>query len=131
MYDLYVPVWYILLPSKDEWVYREAIRAAINATNKKLTMKVSTVCMDFEKGLRNAVLANFPGVTDLGCYFHWKQAMKKRLKELGVPKDIISSFLGPNGPLNLLTEIPIPEIIPKGIPYIRAVFDERGYKKRV
>ena len=129
MYDLYVPVWYILLPSKDEWVYREAIRAAINATNKKLTMKVSTVCMDFEKGLRNAVLANFPGVTDLGCYFHWKQAMNKRLKELGVPKDIISSFLGPNGPLNLLTEIPIPEIIPKGIPYIRAVFDERGYKK--
>ena len=70
MYDLYVPVWYILLPSKDEWVYREAIRAAINATNKKLTMKVSTVCMDFEKGLRNAVLANLPGVTDLGCYFH-------------------------------------------------------------
>ena len=54
--------------------------------------------------------------------------MNKRLKELGIPKEMISDFLGENGPLNLLTVIPIPEIIPKGIPFIRATFDEKHYK---
>ena len=54
--------------------------------------------------------------------------MNKRLKELGIPKEMISDFLGENGRLNLLTVIPIPEIIPKGIPFIRATFDEKHYK---
>ena len=30
--------------------------------------------------------------------------------------------------LNLLTVVPIPEIIPKGIPFIKATFDEKHYK---
>ena len=128
MYDLYVPVWHILLPSKQGWVHREATRAALNVTNTKLVMKVSTIVMDFEKGLRNAAKANSSDALELGCFFHWKQAMNKRLKELGIPKNMIADFLGENGPLNLLTVIPIPDIIPKGIPYIRAMFDEKQFK---
>ena len=77
-------------------------------------MKVSTIVMDFEKGLCNAAKANFPDAVELGCFFHWKQAMNKCLTELGIPKNMIADFLGENGPLNLLTVIPIPDIIPKG-----------------
>jgi hypothetical protein len=46
--------------------------------------------------------------------------------ELKIPKDVVSRLLGPAGLINILPMIPINEL-PKGVQYIRAMFDEEKY----
>ena len=59
---------------------------------------------------------------------HWKQAIKRRLGEFHIPKPLIKELIGTNGVMNILTAIPIEEIIPKGIPYCRRGFDESSHQ---
>jgi len=60
----------------------------------------------------------------IGCEFYWKQAIRRKLLELNVPRDKISLLVNEDGLLNLLTVIPIKDIESKGIAYIRACFNE-------
>ena len=42
------------------------------------------VVTDFEKGLMNAVESELNDVTVAGCFFHWKQALQRKIGELGL-----------------------------------------------
>lgn len=119
--SMYVPIFYVLLQSKKERVYMQALQLCMAASDDQMQV-ISSTC-DFEKGLMNAVKSEFKAPV-VGCEFHWKQAMRRKLLELGVDKDTISNLMNSNGLINILTGIPIAEVESKGIPYIRASFNE-------
>jgi hypothetical protein len=117
----YVPIFYVLMQSKLEMAYKHALRMCVAATDDK--MEITNATCDFERGIINALKAQF-NKPIVGCIFHWKQALRRRLLEYNVGKDKISELVGQNGLINLLTVIPIAEIENKGIPYIRENFNE-------
>ncbi|ETP28509.1 hypothetical protein F442_22198 [Phytophthora nicotianae P10297] len=50
------------------------------------------VTCDFELGLVNAVRQQFAGVPIVGCRFHWKQALRRKLIDLCIPKETRKGF---------------------------------------
>jgi hypothetical protein len=123
----YVPVFYILLQSKKENTYFYALQAAISATGWRLD--ACSVTCDFEQALISAVKSQFrKGALFIGCYFHWKQAIKRKLIERALPKELVKALIGKNGAMNILPLVPIEDIVPKAIPYIRTKVQETGHK---
>ena len=51
------------------------------------------VVVYFEKSLLNAVKYQFPNSKIVGCYFHFRQALQRKMTKLGVPKEVISVSL--------------------------------------
>ena len=123
--SLYVPIFYVLLQSKLENTYFHALQLCISSADWKFDAK--TVTCDFEQGLLNAVKANFPLSPIVGCVFHWKQALRRKMLGYRIPKDIISSLMSSDGLINILTHCPIAEIETKAVPYIRENFNEGDY----
>ncbi|KUF91609.1 Hematopoietic prostaglandin D synthase [Phytophthora nicotianae] len=85
------------------------------------------VMCDFELGLVNAVRQQFAGVPIVGCLFHWKQALRRKLIDLRIPKETVSHVMA-SGAIDVLTVIPIDEIAEKGIPSVRSRVDESGHR---
>lgn len=54
-------------------------------------LKPSSLTTDFEKGLRNALRLMYPETKMLGCWFHFCQCLRRRVRSLG-----LSSFLKSN-----------------------------------
>ena len=63
----------------------------------------------------------FPKSPIVGCLFHFKQAIHRKLKELAISSEEIVFFMRP-GMLDILTLIPPEEIVTFGIPYVRSGF---------
>ena len=87
-------------------------------TNWKLDVK--TVTCDFELAIVNLVKQTYPKAKNIGCLFHWKQAIRRKLLAMGFDPTLVSSFMKP-GRLDLLTGIPVQEIEVLGIPYLRSL----------
>jgi hypothetical protein len=119
--SMYVPTFYVLMQTKKEVAYKHAFRMCAAATDD--TMDIITATCDFERGMINALKDKFKKPI-IGCEFHWKQAIRRKLLELNVSREKISTLVDATGLLNLLTVIPIDEIENKGIPYIREHFNE-------
>ena len=60
--------------------------------------------------------------------FHWKQAMRRKLKDNHIPQPINTKLMGPDGLMNILTQIAICDIENKGIRYIRSRCNEGEHK---
>ena len=57
----------------------------------------------------------------IGCYFHWKQAVRKYLLEtVKFNRDLVTKLIGPGGVLEILTIVPPEEIQSKTIPFVQA-----------
>lgn len=67
--DLYVPAMYVLMDSKQQDAYWYALNCITIQTGRLL--EPATVTCDFERGLINAVVEQFPLVKIVGCLFHW------------------------------------------------------------
>ena len=117
---MYVPIYYVLLQNKKEATYKYALDACVSSSEGK--MQATTYTSDFEKAIMSTMRAQFSTGVAVRCLFHWKQPIKRRLGEF--PKPLIKDLIGTNGVMNILTAIPIEEIIPKGIPYCRRGLDE-------
>jgi hypothetical protein len=123
---LYIPVFYVLLQSKLEEVYKIALSHCFTAADYKI--KAISVTCDYEKALINAIKCLFPEeVPVVGCEFHWKQALRRKMIDLHIPRQLISKLVNKDGLINILSHIPETEIISKGIPFIRHYFDEGEY----
>jgi hypothetical protein len=110
--DLYIPIFYVLLQSKKELVYFIALQNIMNACDWQL--KPKSITCDFERGLINACEEAFKNPTMVLCFFHWKKALKEKLVSLAINTDLRSFLIGTNGVMNMLTIIPIEDIVNKG-----------------
>ena len=114
----YVPVFYILLEGKSEHVYKAALKQILL---EQESFTPGEIHCDFERGLINAIQCVFPKSPIVGCLFHFKQAIHRKLKELAISSEEIVFFMRP-GMLDILTLIPPEEIVTFGIPYVRSGF---------
>jgi hypothetical protein len=121
--DVYVPVFYVLMEGKSVWDYWIAINQVLIST--ELKMEPASVTCDFERSLINAVEEQFGGVPIVGCLFHWKQAIGRKMKKMGLPQQHIQQLMAP-GALDILTVIPVDEIETIGILYVRSLINEAG-----
>jgi hypothetical protein len=116
--NVYVPVMYCLLSGKQEEIYFTAFHWVIAASEYKLD-PLSVTC-DFEKGLIKAVRDQFSGVAVVGCLFHFKQALRRKMIKLKLAEDVITVAMQANV-IDVLTIIPHDEIETKGIPYVKNI----------
>ena len=89
-------------------------------------MNARSITCDFEIGLMRALTEQFSDASTIFCFFHWKQALRRKLAKL-LPNSIIDRLMAHTGIINILPIVPTDEI-PKAIAYIRSVFDEEDYK---
>jgi hypothetical protein len=75
---------------------------AINGSEWKLEAKTKTC--DFERALINAMNEQFPEkeTPSVGCLFHFKQAIRRKLLQFKVPSTLISELINKDGLVNIL-----------------------------
>ena len=116
--EVYVPILFILMTCKSGWAYWNALHLAKVAIGCKLDPL--TVTCDFESALIKGVEDQFQDARIVGCLFHWKQAIRRKMVKLGIETEHIGRAMSKNV-LDILTIIPVAEIVPKGIPYCKDV----------
>ena len=117
-YDVYVPCYYVLMSNKTERCYEEAFGLIIKDLDGKF--KPDCIGIDFEHAFINTVRKCFPKALIVGCFFHFKQANRKKLQELGFPEEVISHIMS-WGVLDLITVLPksdIKTIDSKGVLFV-------------
>ena len=82
--------------------------------------------IDFERAFINMTRKHWPEATLIGCFFHFKQALRRYLiSELRFPKEIVSMMMR-RGFLDLATVLPMEDVCTingKGWLYIAALID--------
>ena len=81
-----LPLTYAIMPNKTTDTYVEmftALRSAVVAAYGDVG-SVRYVLMDFELAAINAVRQVFPEVSVKGCTFHFRQAIMRRIKQVGL-----------------------------------------------
>ena len=76
--------------------------------------------VDFERDFFTAAGLFFPEVHSVGCLFHFKQAARRKMIDLGIPEceiQIAMQF----GVYDLLTVLPKDDLDKKGIPFIQTM----------
>ncbi|KAK1945604.1 hypothetical protein P3T76_002652 [Phytophthora citrophthora] len=121
-YDVYIPVLTILLEAKDEWSYWHALHWV--CVLGKMKMTPASVTCNFEAALIKGVRDRFPEIDVIGCLFHWKQAIRRKLVDLRFSANQISEAMAP-GVLDVLTVIPPDEIRTKDIPYAMSLMSTK------
>ncbi|KAE9164694.1 hypothetical protein PF002_g31540, partial [Phytophthora fragariae] len=122
-YDVYIPGLYMLVEAKDEWTNWHALHWV--RVLGKMQMTPSSITSDFEAALIKGIRDQFQGTSLIGCLFHWKQAIRRKLIDLRIPANQIAEAMSP-GVIDVLTVIPIDEIRSKGIPYVMSIVNTKG-----
>ncbi|EGZ11400.1 hypothetical protein PHYSODRAFT_520525 [Phytophthora sojae] len=99
--SLFVDATFKITPSPFEQTY--ILRWVQIQCKMKCTPK--TVVCDFEQALHVAVKDQFSDSYLIGCLFHWKQAIRRKLIVLRIPADDIKKVMAP-GCLDVLTMVP-------------------------
>jgi hypothetical protein len=110
--NLYIPFFYVLLQSKHEATYNEALHQIKFATNYKINAK--SITCDFEMGLYNALQHHFPNAVPVLCLFHFKQALRRWFQKKVCSYDDLANLIGPTGFINILCVIDPETIITTG-----------------
>jgi hypothetical protein len=113
---IYIPVAYVLMTGKTKECYWQAFNWLRSEVKDCVPYCVG---VDFEWNFWKSVLEFFPETKLIGCLFHFKQATRKKMVELGIPNPEIA-FAMKSGVLDLLTVIPQDELN-MGINFVRDV----------
>jgi hypothetical protein len=89
--DLFMPVSFALVDSKAQWTYWHLLHFLFVFTECKLDPK--SVTCDFEVALFKAIREQFPTTNIIGCKFHFKQAIRRKLQEIGFDVHTISKLM--------------------------------------
>ena len=132
VHDIYLPFYYGLLSSKKESCYREAFRSIVEDLGGKFDP--ATIGVDFEQGFINALKTVFPQAKIVGCLFHFKQAIRKKMVEMGFPKPVIYHYMKPGGGVEVLTVLPkkdIKTVNSRGVLFVAKELDSSSTPVRI
>lgn len=115
--SLYIPIFYVLMNGKTEIEYYYALQQIYNATG--FGMVTASVSCDFEKALISAVSKRYEKVKIVGCLFHFKQSLRRRLVQEKIDDSDIKELMSSSG-VELLTIIPVTDVVTFGIPYLKS-----------
>lgn len=124
----YVPVFYVLATGKTEWMYSHIFSCISLATERKLDP--AYVTCDFEKALHKAVFTHFGRARLIGCFFHFKQALRKKMAKIGISEPEIQIAME-DGYMDLLCRVPIDDITPKGVPKVQEKIQKACKSRKV
>ncbi|KAG2910767.1 hypothetical protein PC116_g10866 [Phytophthora cactorum] len=88
-----------------------------NAVNQRL--QTAQVAADVEQALIDSIGEQFPTARVIGCLFHWKQAIRRRMMALYFSHTEISIVMEV-GIIDMLTVIPPADIDPAGLRYVES-----------
>ncbi|KAI8496918.1 hypothetical protein Bbelb_255730 [Branchiostoma belcheri] len=74
-----VPLAIVFMPNKDKKDYKKVLKKILRLLPGEPT--VTTLVMNFEQGMWQAVRSVLPGKTRRGCAFHWTQAVYRKIQE--------------------------------------------------
>lgn len=88
--NLYVPCVYSLLSGKFEHLYLHLIQEIISMLDWCWDPEI--IVVDYEYALIKALKSQFPGTRILGCFFHFKQAIVRKMMKLGIRQDVAKIY---------------------------------------
>jgi hypothetical protein len=115
--DLYLPVWYILTTGKTAQVYDHVFNNLFIASKRKLD-PAHIVC-DFEFAMIKSVQAEFPDSQIVGCLFHFKQALRRKMLKLKISEPEVDLAMR-EGCIDRLTTMRRLDINLRGIHEVRS-----------
>lgn len=83
--NTYVPTVWALMTSKSEDMYCAVIHEIIVLL--KYSWEPKTIVADFEKSLQNAIRYEFKKSKLVGCYFHFRQAIQRKINKYKINCD--------------------------------------------
>jgi hypothetical protein len=124
--NMFTPVYFVLCTSKTEAMYDDILNLIYRDTGKKMTP--SEIVCDFEFSLISSVQQQFPNADVFGCFFHFKQAPRRRIKNERIPENEISIAMRP-GVLDILTVIDPDLVDPKCIAWVKVMIKQKCIEK--
>ena len=109
----YVPTAWILMTGKTDKCYWQSFNW-LTSTVQNITP--AYVGVDFEWDFFSQVSNHFSDAELIGCKFHFKQAVRRKMISMGIPEAEVK-FTMRSGVVDLITVIPSDELN-KGIAYI-------------
>ncbi|KAE8974678.1 hypothetical protein PF005_g26353 [Phytophthora fragariae] len=122
--DVYLPVFYVLTTGKTTDVYEHLLHFVFIATKRKL--KPAHVACDFEYAMIKAVKNQFPETRIIGCLFHFKQAIRRKMLKLRISEEEVYLSMR-EGSFDRLAVIPRSDITGQGKRDVRARLKRNGY----
>lgn len=111
--DLFTPIWWCLTQDKSETTYESLLFHCFQSTGHKWV--INTLTGDFETAYDTAAKKIFgKNLIFIGCYFHWKDAIRRHMTKKMKMAEKSVSYAMKTGVVDLLTVIPISEILTKG-----------------
>ena len=90
--SVFPPLVYALLPNKQHQTYSRAFLSLKDAAlSLGITLDPDMLMSDFELALIQATALNFPNASHKGCYYHFKQAIWRKVQSLGLVEEYKSS----------------------------------------
>ncbi|CAF1030017.1 unnamed protein product [Brachionus calyciflorus] len=77
-----LPLVYILLPGKSQALYSRVL----DVISSMLKSPPKSLMLDFERAFINAAHIAFKNISIHGCFFHFKQAIWRKIQEIGLAK---------------------------------------------
>ncbi len=80
-----LPLVYALMTNKSEELYKQLFQNLIDfAEENDIELNPSTIIIDFEQAVINALCSEFPEVRNKGCFFHLAQSGWRKIQEFGL-----------------------------------------------
>jgi len=112
---IYLPVVWTLMSSKTEICYKQAF-SCLFSINPNIDIYKAGV--DFEPALFKGVSFWFPDAITIGCFFHFMQALRKKMGELHILKGEIKAAVEA---FQYIIVLPPDELDEKGIDFIMSI----------
>eukprot|EP00804_Cyclotella_cryptica_P014847 CCRYP_021233-RA/>CCRYP_021233-RA protein AED:0.19 eAED:0.19 QI:1615/0.57/0.5/1/0/0/8/0/352 len=111
---IFIPVAWILMTGKTNECYWQAFNWLCSAVDE---IAPAYIGVDFERAFFTQVSNHFAKADLIGCLFHFKQALRRKMIKLGIPEEEVK-FVMQKGVIDLITVIPVEHLNPKVEPAV-------------